>query len=43
MVLIAWDVHRDLLFLWGYILGIKMVLSGGAVAIQGALMLRDLR
>jgi hypothetical protein len=43
IVLIVWDVHRDLLFMWGYILGIKMVLSGGAVAIQGALMLRDLR
>ena len=42
-VLIAWDVHRDLLFLWGYILGLKMVLVGGAVAIQGALMLKDLR
>lgn len=43
IVLIAWDVHRDLLFMWGYILGLKMVLIGGAVAIQGALMLRDLR
>ena len=43
IVLIAWDVHRDLLFMWGYILGVKMVLIGGAVAIQGALMLRDLR
>ena len=42
-VLIAWDFHRDLLFMWGYILGVKMVLAGGAVAIQGALMLRDLR
>jgi hypothetical protein len=42
-VLIAWDVHRDLLFLWGYILGLKMVLAGGAMAIQGALMLKDLR
>jgi hypothetical protein len=41
--LIAWDFHRDLLFMWGYILGIKMVVVGGAVAIQGALMLRDLR
>jgi hypothetical protein len=41
--LIAWDVHRDLLFLWGYILGVKMVLVGGALAIQGGLMLRDLR
>jgi hypothetical protein len=29
--------------MWGYILGVKMVLIGGAVAIQGALMLRDLR
>jgi hypothetical protein len=43
IVLIAWDVHRDLLFMWGYIVGLKMVLIGGAVAIQGALMLRDLR
>lgn len=43
IVLIAWDVHRDPLFMWGYILGVKMVLIGGAVAIQGALMLRDLR
>ena len=43
LVLIAWDIHRDLLFMWGYILGVKMVLIGGAVAIQGALMLRDLR
>jgi hypothetical protein len=43
IVLIAWDVHRDLLFIWGYILGIKMVLVGGAVAIQGVLMLRDSR
>jgi hypothetical protein len=43
IVLIAGDVHRDLLFMWGYILGVKMVLIGGAVAIQGALMLRDLR
>jgi hypothetical protein len=42
-VLIAWDIHRDLLFLWGYILGLKMVLAGGAMAIQGALMLKDLR
>jgi hypothetical protein len=42
-VLIAWDFHRDLLFMWGYILGLKMVLIGGAVAIQGTLMLRDLR
>lgn len=41
--LIAWDVHRDLLFMWGYILGIKMVLIGGAAVIQGALILRDLR
>jgi hypothetical protein len=39
--LIAWDVHRDLLFLWGYIVGIKMVLVGGSVAVQGALMLRE--
>ncbi len=43
IVLIAWDVHRDLLFLWGYIVGVKMVLAGGTLAIQGALMLRDLR
>jgi len=43
IVLIAWDVHRDLLFLCGYIVGIKMVLVGGALAFQGALMLRDLR
>jgi hypothetical protein len=42
-ILIGWDFHRDLLFLWGYILGIKIVLAGGAMAIQGALMLRDLR
>lgn len=42
-VLIAWDVHRDLLFLWGYILGLKMVFIGGAAAVQGALMLRDSR
>lgn len=41
--LIAWDFHRDLLFMWGYVLGIKMVLVGGAVATQGALMLRDTR
>jgi hypothetical protein len=41
--LIAWDVHRDLLFIWGYIVGIKMVLIGGTLATQGALMLRDLR
>jgi hypothetical protein len=41
--LIAWDFHRDLLFIWGYILGLKLVLIGGALAIQGALMLRDLR
>jgi hypothetical protein len=41
--LIAWDVHRDLLFMWGYILGIKLVLVGGSAAVQGALMLRDLR
>jgi hypothetical protein len=43
IVLIAWDVHRDLLFMWGYIVGVKMVLIGGAAAVQGALMLRDLR
>jgi hypothetical protein len=43
VVLIAWDVHRNLLFMWGYILGIKMVLIGGVVAVQGALALRDLR
>lgn len=43
IVLIAWDVHHDLLFLWGYIVGIKLVLIGGTLAIQGALMLRDLR
>jgi hypothetical protein len=43
VLLIAWDVHRDLLFIWGYIVGIKMVLVGGALAVQGALMLRDLR
>jgi hypothetical protein len=43
IILIAWDVHQDLLFLWGYIVGIKMVLVGGALATQGALMLRDLR
>jgi hypothetical protein len=42
-VLITWDIHRGLLFLWGYILGLKMVLVGGAVAIQGALVLKDLR
>lgn len=41
-VLIAWDVHRDLLFIWGYIVGIKLVLIGGTLAVQGALMLRDL-
>jgi hypothetical protein len=41
--LIGWDFHRDLLLIWGYVLGIKMVLVGGAVAAQGALMLRDLR
>jgi hypothetical protein len=41
--LIAWDVHRDLLFMWGYILGIKLVLIGGSLAVQGALMLRELR
>ena len=41
--LIAWDVHRDLLFIWGYIVGIKLVLIGGTLAVQGALMLRDLR
>jgi hypothetical protein len=43
IALIAWDVHRDLLFMWGYILGVKLVLVGGALAIQGSLMLRDLR
>jgi hypothetical protein len=43
MLLIAWDIHRDLLFMWGYIVGLKMVLIGGAAATQGALMLRDLR
>ena len=41
--LIAWDVHRDLLFMWGYILGVKLVLVGGFLAIQGASMLKDLR
>jgi hypothetical protein len=41
--LIAWDVHRDLLFIWGYIVGVKMVLVGGSLATQGVLMLRDLR
>jgi hypothetical protein len=42
-LLIAWDIHRDLLFMWGYIVGIKMVLIGGSLATQGILMLRDLR
>ena len=43
IALIAWDVHRDLLFIWGYIVGVKMVLIGGTLATQGVLMLRDLR
>lgn len=43
IVLIAWDVHRDLRFLWGYILGFKMLLIGGAAVAQAAITLRDLR
>ena len=43
IVLIAWDVHHDFALMWGYILGIKMILIGGTAIIQGALMLRDLR
>jgi hypothetical protein len=36
--LISWDMHHALLFLWGY-----MVLIGGSVAVQGALILKDLK
>jgi hypothetical protein len=39
-VLIAWDFHRDFRFMWGYILGVKLVLIGTTAAIQGASMLR---
>jgi hypothetical protein len=40
---IAWDVHRDLLFLWGYIIGLKLVLTGGVSVIQGVAILKDSR
>ena len=38
---IAWDVYRDLLFLWGYVIGLKLVLTGGVSIIQGVAILRD--
>jgi hypothetical protein len=38
---IAWDVHRDLLFLWGYVIGLKLVLTGGVSIIQGISILSE--
>jgi hypothetical protein len=35
MVFIAFDIHRDLTWMWGYILGAKLVLVGGSFLVRG--------
>lgn len=32
---IAYDVKRDLLWLWGYIIGLKLTLVGGSILVRG--------